>query len=87
MNRNSGGVLGHIVAALAICVFAVGTSNAALRVRPMNVVFFMVDDLGWTDLGCYGSDFYRTPNIDKLAGAGMKFKQNYSACCACSSGV
>ncbi len=84
MNRISRGVLGHIVATLAICVFAVGTSNAALPERPMNVVFFLVDDLGWTDLGCYGSDFYQTPNIDRLAGAGMKFTQNYSACNACS---
>ena len=49
-----------------------------------NVVFIMVDDLGWTDLGCFGSDFHRTPHIDRLAAGGMKFTQNYSACNACS---
>ena len=32
-----------------------------------NIIFFLVDDLGWTDLSCYGSSFYETPNIDKLA--------------------
>tara|TARA_R110000868_G_scaffold411787_1_gene710722 strand:+ start:11846 stop:13327 length:1482 start_codon:yes stop_codon:yes gene_type:complete len=52
--------------------------------KPWNVVFFLVDDLGWTDLGCYGSDFYQSPNIDQLAAEGMKFTQNYSACNACS---
>jgi len=51
--------------------------------RP-NVIFLMVDDLGWTDLGCYESDYYETPNIDKLAAAGMKFTQGYAACTVCS---
>jgi arylsulfatase A-like enzyme len=44
----------------------------------------MVDDLGWTDFGCYGSDFYETPNIDKLAASGMKFTNGYAACTVCS---
>jgi len=66
-------------------VFVVGgTSSAATPERPLNVVFFLVDDLGWTDLGCFGSDFHQTPNIDKLAAEGTKFTQNYSACNACS---
>ncbi|MEQ8789602.1 MAG: sulfatase [Pirellulaceae bacterium] len=64
--------------------FAARQADAAPPEQPPNVVFFLVDDLGWTDLGCYGSDFYRTPNIDKLAADGMKFTQNYSACNACS---
>lgn len=32
-----------------------------------NVVLILADDLGWTDLGCFGSDLYQTPNLDKLA--------------------
>jgi len=40
----------------------------------------MVDDLGWTDFGCYGSDYYETPNIDKLSASGMKFANGYAAC-------
>jgi len=49
-----------------------------------NVVLFLIDDLGWSDLGCYGSSFYRTPNIDRLADAGMKFTDGYAACNVCS---
>lgn len=44
-----------------------------------NVVFFLVDDLGWKDLGCYGSSFYDTPNIDELAEDGVRFTDAYSA--------
>jgi len=50
----------------------------------LNVVFFLVDDLGWTDLGCYGSSFYETPNIDRLAASGMRFTNAYAACPVCS---
>src|SRR5688572_2343646 len=50
----------------------------------LNVVLILVDDLGATDLSCYGSKFYQTPNIDKLAASGMRFTQAYSACTVCS---
>lgn len=49
-----------------------------------NFVFFLVDDLGWADVGCFGSSFYKTPNIDALAGSGMKFTNAYAACPVCS---
>ena len=52
--------------------------------RQLNVVFFLVDDMGWTDLGCQGSKFYETPNIDKLAASGMRFTAGYTACPVCS---
>lgn len=52
--------------------------------RHPNVVFFLVDDLGWADLGCYGSTFYRTPNVDALANRGVRFTQAYAACPVCS---
>ena len=52
--------------------------------RPPNVVFFLVDDLGQRDLGCYGSSFYETPNIDRLAKDGAKFTDAYAACSVCS---
>lgn len=51
--------------------------------RP-SFVFFLVDDLGWRDLGCYGSTFYETPNVDGLAASGMKFTNAYAACPVCS---
>ncbi len=43
-----------------------------------NIVFILADDLGWTDLGCMGSDFYETPNIDKLRNNGMLFTRAYT---------
>jgi arylsulfatase A len=52
--------------------------------KPLNVVFFMVDDLGWKDLGCYGSEFYETPAIDEFANQGVRFTDAYAACHVCS---
>jgi arylsulfatase A-like enzyme len=49
-----------------------------------NFVFLLVDDLGLGDFGCYGAEFYETPNIDKLASQGMKFTSGYAACTVCS---
>ena len=51
--------------------------------RP-NVVFILADDLGWRDVGCYGSTFHETPNIDKLARQGVRFTQAYAASPLCS---
>ncbi|MBE7497946.1 MAG: sulfatase [Verrucomicrobiaceae bacterium] len=51
--------------------------------RP-NVVFFLADDLGQRDLGCYGSTFYETPNLDRLAKQGARFTNAYAACPVCS---
>jgi arylsulfatase A-like enzyme len=52
--------------------------------KKLNVVFILTDDLGWKDLGCYGSTFYETPNIDALARDGMRFTRAYAACPVCS---
>ncbi|MCP4453093.1 MAG: sulfatase [Planctomycetes bacterium] len=52
--------------------------------KPVNFVFILVDDLGWSDIGCYGSTFYETPNIDKLATTGMRFTDAYAAAPICS---
>jgi len=49
-----------------------------------NFVFILIDDMGWTDLSCYGSTLYRTPNIDRLASRGMRFTDAYAACPVCS---
>lgn len=51
--------------------------------RP-NLLFILADDLGWRDTGCYGSQFYRTPGIDRLAGRGVRFTEAYSASPLCS---
>lgn len=49
-----------------------------------NIVFILCDDLGWMDLGCYGSSFYETPNLDRLAARGMRFTDAYASCPVCS---
>jgi arylsulfatase A-like enzyme len=51
---------------------------------PLNFVFILADDLGWRDLGCYGSTFYETPNLDALAASGVRFTSAYAACPVCS---
>jgi arylsulfatase A-like enzyme len=81
--------MGRRIVALAAVAAALlsGTAppaRAAEPARPPNVVVFLIDDLGWTDLGCFGSDLYETPNIDRLARQGMKFTNAYSACTVCS---
>ncbi len=49
-----------------------------------NIVLIVVDDLGWSDLGCYGSEFYETPNVDRLASEGLRFTHAYAASPVCS---
>lgn len=49
-----------------------------------NFIIINVDDLGWTDLSCYGSRYYETPHIDRLASQGMRFTDAYAACAVCS---
>lgn len=73
---------------------AAGTAAASLTVpdwvrghpdpgRP-NIVLILLDDLGWADLGCYGSTFHETPNIDRLAEQGVRFTDAYSASPVCA---
>ena len=52
--------------------------------KPPNVLLFFVDDLGYGDLGCYGSTFYETPRIDQLASQSVRFTDFYSASPVCS---
>ena len=49
-----------------------------------NIVFVLIDDMGWKDLSCCGSEFYETPNIDRLAASGMRFTDAYASCPVCS---
>lgn len=51
---------------------------------PPNIIFINVDDLGWADLGCYGSKYYETLAIDRLAAQGVKFTDAYAAAAICS---
>ena len=66
-----------------MALLAVLPTLAAAAPKP-NFIFFLIDDLGRNDLGCYGSKFYRTPNLDRMASQGMKFTDAYAACPVCS---
>jgi arylsulfatase A-like enzyme len=55
-----------------------------LTPRPPNLLFILIDDMGWMDLGAYGSEFYETPNLDRLAKDGMTFTDAYASCPVCS---
>ena len=57
---------------------------SSLAEKPLNVVFFLIDDLGWMDIGANGSNYYKTPHIDQLAKEGMRFTNGYAACNVCS---
>ncbi|MCM8768215.1 MAG: sulfatase [Candidatus Omnitrophica bacterium] len=52
--------------------------------RQPNILFILIDDLGWRDLSCYGSEFYETPNIDSLKKTGILFTDAYAASPVCS---
>ena len=68
---------------LLVCftTLAKGNNNAK---PPLNVIVVLVDDLGWMDLSVQGSDFYKTPHIDRLAATGARFTDGYAACAVCS---
>lgn len=59
-------------------------SAEAEEAEKPNILFVLVDDLAWSDVGCYGSPGYETPNIDRLAVEGLKFTQFYSGGPVCS---
>ena len=58
--------------------------HLALAAGSPNLILILVDDLGWRDLSCQGSDYYRPPHIDRLAEEGMRFTNGYAACAVCS---
>ncbi|HKI87640.1 MAG TPA: sulfatase [Draconibacterium sp.] len=71
---------------LILCAF-VGFVLTACSIKtdvPPNFVFILADDMGYAENGVYGSTYYQTPNIDKLATEGMRFTNAYAACAVCS---
>ena len=74
---------------IAFCVLVLFTSCNMVSEKDVttdrpNIILFLVDDLGWSDVGFMGSDFYETPNIDKLANEGMVFTNAYANCSNCA---
>ncbi len=68
---------------LGVAALLVSAGCRQLPDQP-NVIFVLADDLGWKDLGCYGSDLYETPNIDDLAASALRFTDAYTASPLCS---
>ena len=73
-----------VVRVIAFAAILLGASLAAADVRKPNIVFILADDLGYRELGCYGQQRIRTPNIDKLAGQGVRLLQHYSGNAVCA---
>ena len=65
-----------------LCLFTLATTASTVE-RP-NILFIFLDDYGWKDAGFMGSDFYETPNIDRLAAEGMIFTDAYSSAANCA---
>jgi len=80
----SASVTGRVILLVSIMVAVGAYSASAKQTERPNVVFFLVDDLGWKDLSCYGSTFYETPNLDELVNGGMRFTNAYASCPVCS---
>jgi len=58
--------------------------NRSTAAQRPNIIFIMIDDLGWSDLGCYGDDFVETPRIDQICEDGLQFTDFYAAGAVCS---
>ena len=76
---------------LSVLVFTCGPApesemsrNGVSEERPPNILFVLVDDLGWMDLGVQGNPWYPTPNIDRVAAEGMRFTDYYAPSTVCS---
>ncbi|MDF7822743.1 sulfatase [Pontiellaceae bacterium B12227] len=67
----------------AVLIAAMASGIQAATEKP-NIVLIYMDDLGWKDIGCAGSTFYKTPNIDRLAAQGIRFTRSYSAAPLCA---
>ncbi|HYO82781.1 MAG TPA: sulfatase [Bryobacteraceae bacterium] len=63
---------------------AASMMQAQNNARKPNIIFILMDDLGWADLSCYGSRFHQTPHLDRFASQGMRFTEAYAACPVCS---
>ena len=70
---------GGVVLLLAAALLLGPAERSPGADRPPNVILVLADDLGWSDLGCYGADLHETPRLDRLAGQGVRFTTAYAA--------
>ena len=81
MNKRAGAAM--ILCLLAACATPTENTLKHIPEKP-NIVLVVIDDMGWTDLGCQGSSYYESPNIDRLASEGVRFTDAYSSGPNCS---
>jgi arylsulfatase A-like enzyme len=69
-----------------VCVSGAATQGTkeATKVAKPNILLLVGDDIGWGDIGCYGSTQIPTPNLDRLAKEGMRFSSGYATAALCS---
>ena len=72
--------ISRVVITVILCLFAWSTVEAA---RP-NFLFILADDVTYNDLGCYGGENVKTPNIDRLASEGIRFRRTHCAMSMCA---
>ena len=73
----------YVVPILLAIVFSSCTSSKEEEEKP-NFLFILADDFGYHDLSCMGSEYYETPNIDRISKEGMTFTDGYATCQVCS---
>jgi arylsulfatase A len=83
MNTRRPAEVGLWISVLTLAASAWAGATPASRAKP-NILFILTDDLGVSDLGCYGRSEHRTPHLDRLAGQGMRFTSAYCAQPICS---
>ncbi|BCU79851.1 sulfatase [Luteolibacter sp. LG18] len=76
-------ILALAAALLPLAPFASTAADSPVK-RPPNIVLIVIDDMGWKDIAANGSTYYKTPNVDRLASEGMRFRNGYAACAVCS---
>jgi len=71
-------------AGIGLAPLAMAREKGDGAVKKPNFIFILIDDMGWKDIACNGSEFYETPNVDRMAASGMSFSQAYASCPVCS---
>ena len=73
-----------LITLMLLTVLWADNVTSSVAAKQPNIVFIMIDDLGWMDLNCQGSPQFTTPNIDRLSKQGMRFTDAYAAAPVCS---
>ncbi len=81
---NHKGTTFYLIAAGGLLTACTGSQQAEKQATKPNIIYILADDLGYGDLGCYGQDSIKTPDIDKMASEGMRFTDHYAGSTVCA---